>query len=144
LNEKQVLWIEHSLFMIIKESVLYSGDNSGAKYVKCIHVLNKKNAIGVVGNTLLIVVKKFIHKKKLKRKLIYFGLLVTVRQYNSRLDGSMVKFCSNRVLLFSKQFKFLGTRIYGGISKDIRLQLNLGIIDKKKYQKIVSHINLAV
>lgn len=130
--------------MIIKESVVYSADNSGAKFLKCIDVLNKKNSVAVTGDTLLVSVKNFLHRKKLKKKLIYFGLLVTTKQYSQRIDGSVVKFCTNRVLVFSKQFKFLGTRIYGGVSKDIRIKLNSGILDKKKYQKVISYMSLAI
>jgi len=130
--------------MIIKESVLHTADNSGAKFLKCIGVLNKKNGVAFIGNTLLVSVKRFLHKKKLKKKLIYFGLLVTAKHYTYRRDGIAVKFCSNRVLLFSKQFKFLGTRIYGGIAKDIRTKLNFGLIDKKKYQKVISYMSLVI
>jgi len=130
--------------MLIKGSVLKAADNSGAKLLKCIDILSKKNAIAIIGDTILVVVKNFAHKKKLKKKVIYFGLLVTTKQYIQRLDGIFIKFCSNRALIFSKQFKFLGTRIYGGVSKDIRVKMNLGVIDKKKYQKIVSYINLVI
>lgn len=130
--------------MIIKESIVYSADNSGAKFLKCIAVLNKRNDVGLIGDTILVAVKKFIHRKKLKKKTIYFGLLVATKQYTHRLDGTIVRFCSNRVLVFSKQFKFLGTRIYGGISKDIRVKLNSGILDKKKYQKIISYMSLVI
>ena len=130
--------------MIIKESIVYSADNSGAKFLKCIHVVNKKNSVAIIGDTILVSVKKFVHKKKLKKKMIYFGLLVTTKQYTQRLDGSIVKFCTNRILVFSKQFKFLGTRIYGGISKDIRTKLNSGSLDKKKYQKVISYMSLVI
>ena len=130
--------------MIIKESIVHSADNSGAKFLKCIGFLNKKNGVAFVGDTLLVVVKHYVHRKKLKKKSIYFGLLVTSRQNSYRMDGSIIKFCTNRILTFSKQFKFLGTRIYGGVSKDIRIKLNSGLLDKKKYQKIVSYMSLVV
>ena len=130
--------------MIIKESVVYCADNSGGKFLKCIAVSNKRNDIALIGDTILVVVKKFVHRKKLKKKSIYFGLVVTTKQYATRLDGIVVRFCSNRVLVFSKQFKFLGTRIYGGISRDIRIRLNSGVLDKKKYQKIISYMSLVI
>jgi large subunit ribosomal protein L14 len=130
--------------MIKKESIVYSADNSGAKFLKCIDVLNKRNSVAVIGDTILVSVKHFIHRKRLKKKTIYFGLLVTARKYTYRIDGSIIKFCTNRVLVFSKQFKFLGTRIYGGISKDIRIKLNSGVIDKKKYQKVLSYMSLVI
>lgn len=130
--------------MIKKESIVYSADNSGAKFLKCIAIVNKKKSVAVIGDTILVTVKNFVHRKKLKKKLIYFGLLVTTKQYTSRIDGSIIKFCTNRILVFSKQFKFLGTRIYGGVSKDIRVKLNSGILDKKKYQKVISYMSLVI
>ncbi len=130
--------------MVRKESIVYSADNSGAKFLKCIGVLNKKNGVANIGDVLLISVKKFMHRRKLKKRVIYFGLLVTAKQYLYRIDGSVIKFCSSRVLIFSKQFKFLGTRIYGGISKNVRINLNCGKLDKKKYQKILSYMNFAI
>ena len=130
--------------MVIKESVVYSADNSGAKFLKCIDVLKKRNTLANIGDTVLVLVKKFVHRKKLKKKIVYFGLLVTTKQNTRRVDGTIIKFCTNRILVFSKQFKFLGTRIYGGISKDIRTKLNFGSIDKKKYQKIISYMSLSI
>jgi len=130
--------------MIIKESVVYSADNSGAKFLKCIDVLKKRNKLANIGDTVLVLVKNFVHRKKLKKKIVYFGLLVTTKQNTRRVDGTIIKFCTNRILVFSKQFKFLGTRIYGGISKDIRTKLNFGSIDKKKYQKIISYMSLSI
>ena len=130
--------------MVIKESVVYSADNSGAKFLKCIDVLKKRNTLANIGDTVLVLVKKFVHRKKLKKKIVYFGLLVTTKQNTRRVDGTIIKFCTNRILVFSKQFKFLGTRIYGGISKDIRNKLNFGSIDKKKYQKIISYMSLSI
>jgi ribosomal protein L14 len=76
--------------MVLKESIVYSADNSGAKFLKCIAVLNKKNNVGLIGDTLLVAVKKFVHRKKLKKKIIYFGLLVATRQYTQRLDGTIL------------------------------------------------------
>lgn len=130
--------------MILKESILYSADNSGAKFLKCISIRSKKNGSAVVGDVILVSVKRFSHRKRLKKKTIYFGLIVTLKQITKRIDGSFIKFCSNRVLLFSKQFKFLGTRIYGGISKDIKMKLSSGSINKKKYQKVLSYISLVI
>jgi large subunit ribosomal protein L14 len=130
--------------MVTKQSILQASDNSGAKYLKCIDVISKNNSVAFIGNTVLVSIKKFVHKQKLKKTSIYFGLIITTRQYTYRIDGSTIKFCSNRVLVFSKQFKFLGTRIYGVVSKDIRIKLNLGTLDKKKYQKALSYSSLVI
>jgi large subunit ribosomal protein L14 len=130
--------------MLFKQSILYSADNSGAKIFKCIDVVGKNNALGTTGNTVLVSVKKFVHKKKLKKTILYFGLLITTKQSTHRIDGSCIKFCSNRALVFSNQFKFLGTRVYGGVSKDIKIKLSSGFLDKKKYQKAISYTSFII
>ena len=43
--------------MIKKESIVYSADNSGAKFLKCIDILNKKKSVAVIGDTILVSVK---------------------------------------------------------------------------------------
>ncbi len=123
---------------------MYATDNSGARLLKCIDVLNKKKTLGFIGDTLLVSVKKAIHRRKLKKKLLYFGLIVSTKSYSLRADGTIIKFSSNRVLIFSKTFKFLGTRIYGGVAKDIRVKLDSGSLDKKKFQKVSSYMSLTV
>ena len=50
--------------MIIKESIVYSADNSGAKFLTCIDVLNKNNSVANIGDTVLVTVQKFVHRKK--------------------------------------------------------------------------------
>ena len=109
--------------MITVETRLKSADNSGAKILKCIKVLGnffKKSA--KCGETLLVSVKRLIRKKKIKKKNIYFALIISTKWKTRRLDGSF--FCSkfNRVIMLSETKKFLGTRILGFISKEIRVK----------------------
>jgi len=70
------------------------------------------------------------------------GLIVALKYWVSRFDGSKIKFFSNRVLIFSKQYKFLGTRIYGGISKEIKMQSSKDKKVRKHFQKIISYSSL--
>jgi ribosomal protein L14 len=65
--------------MIQKESCVLVADNSGAKLAKCISIINKaKNAS--ICSLVLITIKKFNKgKKKVKKKLIYLGIIVTTK-----------------------------------------------------------------
>jgi len=130
--------------MIFSGTKLKVADNSGAKLVKCIKVLGlglKKS--GFIGDLLLVTIKK-VGKKRIKKKIIYHGLLVMVKQQVIRKDGSIVKFAQNRVLLFSideTKNKFLGTRLYGGIMKELKFQIYKNKKEKQKYFKIISYAN---
>ena len=126
--------------MIHCETKLRVGDNSGAKITKCIQILNKKNYnVGHIGSLILVRVLKKSHSKKIKKKIIYFGLIIMLKQYNIRKEGIILKFVENRVLLFSNAHKFIGTRIYSPIMKEIKTSFRINKKDQQKYYKIFSY-----
>jgi large subunit ribosomal protein L14 len=53
-------------------------DNSGAKLGKCIKIIGGKK-IGSIGNMVLITLKKILHRKKVKKRTIYIGLLIGIK-----------------------------------------------------------------
>jgi large subunit ribosomal protein L14 len=126
--------------MLQKETKLRPYDNAGIRSVKCIRVLGKSRTFGFVGDLLAVVIQKFKAKKKLKRKKIYYGLVISMKVRLYRKDGIIIKSDYNRVVLLAPEnLKFLGTRIYGPIYKEI-----VNITDKKKkktqkYAKVVSY-----
>jgi large subunit ribosomal protein L14 len=108
-------------------------DNSGAKLAKCIKLMGKQK-ISTVGNIISVTLLKFKNSKKVKKRTVYLGLIVGCSYWVSRIDGSFIKFFSNRVLVFNKSFKFLGSRVYGGVLKEIRIKS----IKDKNYRKFFS------
>jgi large subunit ribosomal protein L14 len=126
--------------MLQRESKLKPYDNSGVYWVKCIRVIGKSKSFGYVGELLSVVIQKFRLKKKLVKKKIYYGLIISMKRPLLRKDGIIIKSFSNRIVLLSPEnLQFLGTRIYGPIYKEI-----VNITDKKKkktqkFAKIVSY-----
>jgi large subunit ribosomal protein L14 len=115
-------------------------DNSGARYGICINLLGageKKRA--VIGDLLQVILKSYKHKRKVKKKNIYLGLVINVKFYFMRKDGTVIKFFSTAILIFSKQKKFLGTNVYGIVAKEIKVltekQKNL----KNIFQRLLSY-----
>jgi large subunit ribosomal protein L14 len=126
--------------MIQVESQLKIVDNSGAKWAKCISVKKKgKHPSATIGMVIFVSLKKFSNRKKVNKRTIYIGLIIGVSYWINRIDGRFVKFFSNRLLLFNKQFKFLGTRIYGSILKEIKIKSLTGKKNKKYFQKVFSY-----
>jgi large subunit ribosomal protein L14 len=126
--------------MLYKESKLQIVDNSGGKWVKCISVRKKgKNPVATTGMLILIVLKKISIKKKLKKRIRYIGLVVSTSYWILRFDGTFIKFFSNRVLLFNKNFKFLGTRIYGSVLKEIKINNLKNKKNQKYFHKVFSY-----
>ena len=62
-----------------------------------------------------------------------------LKQYNIRKEGIILKFVENRVLLFSNAHKFIGTRIYSPIMKEIKTSFRINKKDQQKYYKIFSY-----
>jgi ribosomal protein L14 len=105
--------------MIYKNSTLKIIDNCGARKAKCIHIFQYK--WGKVGDLILVVLRKFYNlQKKIKKGLIYLGIIVGTKYWNLRPNGIYYKFFDNRVLIFNLQFKFLATRVYGLISREFK------------------------
>lgn len=131
--------------MIQVESQLKIVDNSGAKWAKCISVKKKgKHPSATIGMLILVSLKKFSNRKKVNKRTIYVGLIVGVSYWINRVDGSLIKFFSNRLLLFNKQFKFLGSRVYGSTLKEIRIKSSIEKNNNKYFQKIFSYSSSAI
>ena len=126
--------------MIYIESELKVVDNSGGKWAKCILIKKKGNKTwATIGTLILVTLKKFSHRKKVNKRTIYIGLIVGINFWISRLDGTFIRFFSNRILLFNKQFKFLGTRIYGSVLKELKFMSLREKKQKKYFQKVFSY-----
>jgi large subunit ribosomal protein L14 len=111
--------------MVYKHSKLLVADNTGAKKVLCIRLLNvalKKKAYA--GELIRLLVKKCKHQKKVTKGVIHMGVILTTSGWVSRYDGFYINFDNNRVAIFSNTFKFLGSRIKGPVSKSLLLLQN--------------------
>ena len=131
--------------MVFRGTYLTVADNSGAKIAKCLQVMQVGNKqIASAGNLILVSLKKIKIRKKVAKRLMYVGLVVGVKQWLKRNDGTLLRFFLNRMLLFNKQFKFLGTRIYGLIIKETKIYS----LKKKKqrtyFHKILSHSSFII
>jgi large subunit ribosomal protein L14 len=127
--------------MLQKESKLRPSDNSGVRWVKCLRVIGKSKIFGYVGELLAVVIQKFKLKKKLIKKKIYYGLIISMKTPIYRKDGIILKSSFNRIVLLSRDSsQFLGTRIYGPIYKEI---VNITDKKKKKTQKFAKIISYA-
>lgn len=121
--------------MIIFKTKLRVADNSGAQICQCIHIYGGiKRRRAKLGDTILVAIKNLKHRKKIDRKKVYFGLIIASTIKTSRKDGSYLKYDFNKVLIISLQNKFLGSRIYSPICKELR-----GGKNEIKYKQILSY-----
>ena len=116
--------------MIIAETKLNVADNSGAKLVQCIKVLGgTKRRSASIGDVIVISVKEAIPSGKVKKGEVTRAVVVRTKKGVSRQDGSTIRFDKNSAVLLTKEGEPIGTRIFGPVTRELRL---------KKFTKIIS------
>lgn len=114
-------------------------DNSGIKLVKCIKIISKTKKFGLVGDLLGVVIKRFRQSKKLLKKTVYYGLVLSSKAPVLRKDGIRIV-SENRIVLLSTKFKPLSSRIIGPIYKEVRNNfVGKGRFRRWRYDKVVSY-----
>ena len=130
--------------MIIIGSKLIVVDNSGGFIAKCIRIIKKGKKIGSIGDTILVTLIKFINKRKVKKRVIYLGLIIGIKYWVYRLDGIYIKTFNNSILLFNKQFKLLGSRIYGSLLKEVKFKTIQEKDYKSYFSKVITYSSLII
>ncbi len=103
--------------MIQKNTLLEVADNSGARSVLCIGLLNGKKSASI-GDVIVISVKSSNPKAKVTKGKVYRAVVVRVKKSTRKFDGSIIRFSSsNAVVLINNQGDPLGTRVFGPIKK---------------------------
>jgi large subunit ribosomal protein L14 len=120
--------------MIQQQTILWVSDNSGAKTVKCIKVLDGfKRQYAILGDIIIVSVQELRNYSKeiskVKTKEIYRALIIRTKMYYGSRDGSSFLLKHNWVVLVNKQGSPIGTRILGPVPK---------ILKYRKLQKVMS------
>lgn len=111
--------------MIQNRSILKVIDNSGAKYVRCLKVLNKKK-IGYLGDLIIGSVLSLRRgrgrKIRVKRKDLCLGIISSVKYKKQRLGGCFIKCQINSVILLNRNKRPIGNRVFGLSYRELRLK----------------------
>ena len=108
--------------MIQMQSVLNIADNSGAKSVMCIKVLGgSKRRYANIGDVIKVAVKEAIPNGKVKKGQVVNALIVRSKKGVRRNDGSLIKFDENAAVLLNQQQAPLGTRVFGPVTRELRV-----------------------
>ncbi len=115
--------------MIQSESRLEVADNSGAKEVLCIKVLGgSKRRYASVGDVIVVTVKDAVPRGKAKKGEIFRAVIVRTKQAVRRVDGSTISFDKNAAVLINKQGEPIGSRIFGPVTRELRVAGYMKII----------------
>ena len=108
--------------MIQMESVLQSGDNSGAKTLKCFKVLGgSRKKTASIGDKIVVSVKEAIPNSKVKKGSVHKAVIVRTKKEIMRKDGTTIRFDENAaVLIKGTENEPIGTRIFGPVAREVR------------------------
>lgn len=119
--------------MIQQQTILKVADNSGAKTVKCIKVLNGFNRrFAVLGDIIIVSIQKLRNKarstSKVQKGEVHKAIILRTKAKTVKKDGTIFFFQSNVVSLINKQGKPIASRIIGPIPKFLKKKKNLKFI----------------
>lgn len=111
--------------MIQQGSYLQVSDNSGAKTVCCLKILQGyKKRYAKVGEVIVVSIKKLRAKRRAQSKVekgsVLRAVILHCTKSFSAVDGSRYQYLENTVALLNKQGRPLGSRIMGSIPKSLR------------------------
>ena len=116
--------------MIQNHTYLDVADNSGARRVRCFHVLGgTRRRYGGIGDIIVVSVREAIPRAAVKKGQVVKAVIVRTKKSARRDDGSYIRFDRNACVLVNPQGEPIGTRIFGPVARELR---------KKKFMKIVS------
>jgi large subunit ribosomal protein L14 len=116
--------------MIQVETILDIADNSGARKVRCVHVLGgTRRRYASIGDEIVVSIREAIPNAKVKKGDVMRAVIVRTAKEIGRPDGSYIRFDTNSAVLLDNQREPIGTRIFGPVARELRA---------KRFMKIIS------
>lgn len=107
--------------MIQPQSYLNVADNSGARKLMCIRVLNSnQNQSGNIGDVIIAVVKEATPNMALKKSAVVRAVIVRTAKGVSRDNGTRISFDENAAVVINQEGNPRGTRVFGPIARELR------------------------
>jgi large subunit ribosomal protein L14 len=104
-------------------------DNSGARRVQCIKVLGgSKRKYASVGDIIVVSVKEAIPRGRVKKGDVMKAVVVRTAKDIRRPDGSAIRFDRNAAVLVNAQGEPIGTRIFGPVTRELRVKNHMKIV----------------
>lgn len=116
--------------MIQPQSYLNVADNTGAKKLMCIRVLEKnQKQVAKIGMVIIAVVKDALPNMPIRKSEIVRAVIVRTSKKIRRTNGQSIRFDDNAAVLINRDGLPIGTRIFGPIARELR---------DKNFTKIIS------
>ena len=116
--------------MIQQQSYLKVADNTGAKEIMCIRVLEGSGRrYANIGDVIVASVKKAAPGGVVKKGEVVKAVVVRTAKGVRRDDGTYIRFDENAAVIIKEDKNPKGTRIFGPVARELR---------EKDYLKILS------
>ena len=116
--------------MIQQESRLRVADNTGARELLCIRVMDGHHRrYARVGDIITATVKNAAPQGAVKKGDVVKAVVVRTKKAYGRDDGTQIAFDENAAVIIDAQRNPRGTRIFGPVARELR---------EKNFMKIVS------
>jgi large subunit ribosomal protein L14 len=115
--------------MIQVQTRLRVADNTGAREIMCIRVINQNATIAHVGDVIVATVKQAAPGGAVKKGEVVRAVVVRTTKEYGRADGSYIRFDDNAAVILSDTSNPRGTRIFGPVARELR---------DRQFMKIVS------
>ncbi|CAK8561209.1 unnamed protein product [Lathyrus sativus] len=110
--------------MIQPQTNLNVADNSGARELMCIRIIEASNRrYAYMGDIIVAVIKKAVPNSSLERSQVIRAVILCTSKELKRRNGIIIKYDDNAAVLIDKQGNPKGTRIFCAIARELR-QLN--------------------
>src|SRR5712692_4293532 len=107
--------------MIQTETLLTVADNSGARRVKCFHILGgTRRRYASVGDVVVVSVKEALPNAAVKKGEVRRAVIVRTRKEIRRTDGTYIRFDDNAAVIINDAEEPVGTRIFGPVPRELR------------------------
>src|SRR5919204_2029299 len=115
--------------MIQTQTRLRVADNTGAREIMCVRVINQNAKIAHVGDIIVATVKQAAPGGSVKKGDVVRAVVVRTAKEYGRPDGSYIRFDDNAAVILADKNNPRGTRIFGPVARELR---------EKNFMKIVS------
>lgn len=117
--------------MIQHRSMLVVADNTGAKKLQCVRVLDGyRKRYAQIGDVITAVVKEAAPHGMVKKSEVVHAVIVRQKKEIRRNDGTYIRFSENAGVIIDRKSKEpKGSRIFGPVARELR---TIG------FQKIIS------
>ena len=107
--------------MIQPQTYLNVADNSGARKLMCIQILNASNRkYAHIGDIIIAVVKEVVPNMPLKKSEIVRAVVVRTCKELRRKNGTIIQFDDNAAVVINQEGNPKGTRVFGPVARELR------------------------